>query len=760
MSFGCVRHLCALLGALSITLAMAAGPAQAQAVTLVPDQVPYVFGVWDPEPAGQPWHTYLDELTTPSTTTDFLYDTPPCSPSMLGSARSCGTDESQLDVRLSDLPAGSTGTFTVKASVWVAGEGYVTLRQWDGGLGTSSGGHDGKAASGHPQTLWAHHLTVAQVNNLVVRVREELNRSTTRVYAVRAEAYPIREDGPPEVDVTGTLAERDGGYVGAGVVALTATADDTVAGDPVVSGIRRIELSRDGGGTVIATAPCSSSGCPATFTHGFAVDTRTVPEGELTVRVHAFNDAGNVSDEALIFALVDKTPPSPPSRIALEDFDSAQGTATLDWVEGDDPDLVGGLPSAGTKYTEYRRQAADGSWGVWHRFENASDATIGALSNGERVTVEFRAIDAVGNYSSVVSAQLTASEDPPPSAQPRAPGTAADDPYCDESIDYTSNRLEDPDYHRFKPWRNVLGAQLRIACHPATPFAYAEIQGQFAYRAGQDENGPIYVRVGEPGTDVRKVRPGDTVKARGFNAVCEAQMAGRKEYVIFGRIRFSDLPPDEGFSPADTTEWFDFHTPLDEPSIRHCPPVSTLHRRQQAGWRYLLKYSAAYLSDPEKRTRESGGYWLGDALGDPPWTPPGVGPRQGWEAHHTVPQTQSGFDAFRALLFRVCVHPNSALNGVYLRARPLRRRNDDGSENDNYRQLREHDERLANRTYHPDTRRLTYLEELSTALRTQVQVEDQTCDSGGVGGRVDVVAKLSGFNTRLLNGMLLVDPPN
>jgi hypothetical protein len=51
-----------------------------------------------------------------------------------------------------------------------------------------------------------------------------------------------------------------------------------------------------------------------------------------------------------------------------------------------------------------------------------------------------------------------------------------------------------------------------------------------------------------------------------------------------------------------------------------------------------------------------------------------------------------------------------------------------------------------------------YYDELSTALRTQVEVEDQTCDSGGVGGHNDVVAELSIFNTRLVNGMYLGDP--
>ena len=582
--------------------------------------------------------------------------------------------------------------------------------------------------------------------------------------------YTTTEDIAPAADADGYFVEREGGYVGPGTHYIVAEGDDAANGRPV-SGIRRLEVIRNGALIASKEAPCSP-GCPGTFSWWFGIDTRIAAEGPLDLVVRAVDAVGN-SDERLISVILDKTVPSPPSRIALEGFNAAQGTATLDWIEGDDPDLPGEDPTAsGTESTDIRRQNANGTWGPWLRYRNVSDAKIYAVSEGQQLHFELRAVDAAGNISSTATARVTVVPDPPapsydPSEDPSAQGMDADFFCLEKEIDYSRRRVELPDHHRFKPYRDILGAQLRLGCRPELPpDLTAHIKGRFAYLAGEEDGEPYYVAVGEEANKYVGVKPGRTVKVRGFNAICEAQMAGLKEYVLFGQIRYGD-GPIEGLradaSAADWTEWFDWNTSLDKPAYHRCPRVSTLHGRQLAGWKFLTRYSVEYLTDENKTARRSPGHWLGDALGNPPWVPPGVTPRGGWQAHHIMPAGSKKVESYQALLYRACVHPNLARNGVYLRARPLRRTNTDGTPNRNYQRLeqydRENNKALAQRTYHGDTFRDSYYDNVKGALRAQERVEGQTCDSGGLGGHDDILNELSTLRNWLIGGMFLPPGP-
>jgi hypothetical protein len=230
-----------------------------------------------------------------------------------------------------------------------------------------------------------------------------------------------------------------------------------------------------------------------------------------------------------------------------------------------------------------------------------------------------------------------------------------------------------------------------------------------------------------------------------------------KAYVVYGRYRYTD---DFGAK----TDWYDFNTPVNDPRFERCPSAGLIHKRQLAGWSYLLSYSADYLTNANKRAAHGGTYWLRDALGGKPYYPAGT--KRPWDAHHIVPQRgrpRYAYDDVKALLFRACVHPNRAANGVYLRGSGLRRTRN-GTSNPNYRKLQQYDRdpdtALAERTYHGDTFRNVYSDELHTALHSQLPVEDQTCSSGGAGGHDDVLAELSVFKTRLINGMYLGRPMN
>jgi hypothetical protein len=186
-----------------------------------------------------------------------------------------------------------------------------------------------------------------------------------------------------------------------------------------------------------------------------------------------------------------------------------------------------------------------------------------------------------------------------------------------------------------------------------------------------------------------------------------------------------------------------------------------IHHRQLAGWRALTYYSDQYLTNggPRYRERHGGGYWLADALGDRPWVPDGVRPSDGWQAHHIVQRTTSRTQLARAMMFCDCVHPNSKHNGVYPRWIELGRTLN-GRKNPNYTKLDEydgdHDRALAPRTYHGDTFRWSYSDELNTAFQNFIEHEDpEPCGAEDLPVHDQVVSELSTFRNRLLDGMYL-----
>jgi hypothetical protein len=90
---------------------------------------------------------------------------------------------------------------------------------------------------------------------------------------------------------------------------------------------------------------------------------------------------------------------------------------------------------------------------------------------------------------------------------------------------------------------------------------------------------------------------------------------------------------------------------------------------------------------------------LGQQLADE-WAPPGTS--RPWAAHHITPHSEPKARTFRALLFRCRVHPNSYLNGIYLRGEGLRKVRH-GRRNAAYKELKAKRPDLAARTHHYDT---------------------------------------------------------
>ena len=545
----------------------------------------------------------------------------------------------------------------------------------------------------------------------------------------------LDDDLAPDAELSNTLAERQAGYVGAGIVGLDVLADDDPdAAGGTNAGVQSITLQRNG--TVLGTriANCATA-CPTTFSGHFEVDP---PEGENDFVVVTRDAARNEASDRLV-VLVDRTAPEAPQRVRLMDYDAAASTVTLDWIEGADPDLPGGEPGAGTKYTEYRRQAADGSWGEWHRFEDASEATLNGVRLGQVIDLELRAIDPVGNTSPVEAVEFTVQSEP----ETDSPGSAAIGPdSCTPRLDYARARNTDPDYHHFEEIRTVLGAQLQVYCiltDPISPTRSLEITAWLSYDTGQTENGaPVFKRVGIATPITVEPRNKHDVKVRGINADCEPQTGGTRHYIVTGTIKYIR---DRG---VDVTH--DFHTDIDSTAALTCPSAFLREQRRVAGWTFLKRYSADYNSNPAKRTRHDPSFWLGDALGDRPYNPPGTTPGRSWEAHHIVPVKLPAADPIKAMMFRCSVHPNARENGVYLRGIDVKRTRRDGSSNPRYEALKAHDAGLAARTYHGDTFRSIYISHLSAALHDSLALGER-CPSVRACQRMSWRHSRSGWST-------------
>jgi hypothetical protein len=216
----------------------------------------------------------------------------------------------------------------------------------------------------------------------------------------------------PYVVATGELYETD--YIGFGRHEVALSASDTGAG------VRRMWLEADGAQIAGRDAGCSArylpdgspwkSSCPAQSTAVFTLDGGALMEGARFVEALAIDRAANIGTAGGVTVLVDHTAPNPPEQFEALGFDAATQQAELLWDDGLDPDLADGNPGAGVETSAYRVQRGGGAWSDWHTTEDASVVLQDAYL-GERVRVQLRSIDGVGNESEAVEADVVVDRD-------------------------------------------------------------------------------------------------------------------------------------------------------------------------------------------------------------------------------------------------------------------------------------------------------------------------------------------------------------
>ena len=202
-------------------------------------------------------------------------------------------------------------------------------------------------------------------------------------------------------------------------------------------------------------------------------------------------------------------------------------------------------------------------------------------------------------------------------------------------------------------------------------------------------------------------------KIRGISDLCRPERGGSYRYRVKGNIKYRR----NGAVDYDR----DF---LTSTRVLQCPDFEERRAREVEGWRYLSRLDEVVTEvepkqgDPSAKLRKT--------LRDPPYKPPSAA-RRAWEAHHIVPANDGRAETVQALAFRCRLHPNSPLNGIYLRGRGLRR--DTQAWEDLHTDESAARRALADRTYHGSTFRDLYFTYLLDELGPFVAANRESCES-------------------------------
>jgi hypothetical protein len=175
------------------------------------------------------------------------------------------------------------------------------------------------------------------------------------------------------------------------------------------NGVNRAWLERTGVGEIATSATCTAGpgACPQDVEAATSVDTVPLSEGGYEFVAKAVGSAGQASDVETWQIYVDRTAPAAPAGFRIETYDGVNGTATLAWDEGADPDLPDGSDGAGAASYDYRYRIDAQTWSAWLSTENSS--AVVTVAPGSSLDVEGREVDGAGNTSAVGSASLAVS---------------------------------------------------------------------------------------------------------------------------------------------------------------------------------------------------------------------------------------------------------------------------------------------------------------------------------------------------------------
>lgn len=516
----------------------------------------------------------------------------------------------------------------------------------------------------------------------------------------------------PNADATGELVDASDFYA-----VLDSEQTVTLLGSDDRSGVRQLRLEVDGTMVASVNAPCDDgqlgNECPLQFAAEIEYDPSGLSPGEHTFMVVAVDDAGNIGSSEQWTVTVDRTGPSETDTlIAIHDV--AEDETWIEWSGDEDA-------TAGMGTWRYRYKRNTGNWSIY-RTVDEPHATLPGGDAGDEIRVQVTPTDRAGNSAdeSEVETEVISSEDlleDAPSARRSIPSLKdilGDGTSCTAEDSQTDLRLR-------SPYEIEATGQMNCSIVTGNPYLKAKLaRTSVTFKACPAYNNASLTCDKKYAITQRLKALGTTsFRSKGL-ALC---LAGTQPYrVYFHGDRF------------------------DQDRVRG--NTENISCDGAAAWRHLGKRDG----DP--------GRILGNNLpngynhpGDPsnPNDDQAIpangtsGPRRGWAAHHIIPHghTNTNIQKAQAAAFACNIRPNGAVNGVWLRDRPLKYSSDRSKP---YWNLTASQRR---RDYHPSVHTTKYFKAVSAAVG-QFMNPSGTCKPDGQSGIANVLR--SKFRVELRNG--------
>lgn len=460
-----------------------------------------------------------------------------------------------------------------------------------------------------------------------------------------------------------------------------------------------------------------------------------LPEGRIKARVVA-TSANGIERSATTDVVVDRSAPLATKGFKVES--KTLGTAHVSWDELRDSTLPDGTEGSGISKVTYRYRRADQAWSGW---QDGALTGFDAPSSQLGTAIQTRVDDAAGNTK--LSRGIL---------KPSTP-FATCNPYTEKA----TIRRQDASISQmrgFRSTRAVIDGEFRLVCQGE--FDRAEVKMNWVYNTGGDnwkndnKTPPMQATIhfddvdghDIPGLPVERQYPFKRTSPCPSGAADESDAGPTQggipyhNWAIKATIKLvRDNAKDRTIKITSDTS---------RPSHFECPNEGQRRAWRVAAFKQIANYSPVrdndrFYGDPSRVL----GIQLdhdGDDEDEIPLEIP-----FGWEAHHLVPvrdfsspnpgDDPTYADRLRDALFSCRIHPNSPVNGMWLRGRTLRRFHKGTDRyNENWLTLQALDKAdgttYAASTHHYDTRVASYLTKIEDkAIRPNAIPREGWCSA-------------------------------
>jgi fibronectin type 3 domain-containing protein len=394
-----------------------------------------------------------------------------------------------------------------------------------------------------------------------------------------------------------------------------------------------------------------------------------LPEGRIKARIVA-TSADGIERSATTDVVVDRSAPLAPRAVKIES--TTVGTGRITWDKLKDSVLPDGSEGSGVASLSYRYRKTDLSWSGWSAGE-LDGVSVPTDTVGD--TVETKVEDNAGNVKQT-KAKIAANY-----------GFVNCTPVIQQAIPRTEDATVD-DLRHFTPTRVVIDGEFVMACFGH--FDSVDFSMRWLYNTGGDHWQTDQTKSFKKTVHFDDVQGHDipglpTVRQYPFNRTspCPAGAADGDNGTPYHNwaIAFKATYHISGHRDVNK------HAIVDQRAPTHfeCPNEAQRRAWRVAAYKQVASYSPVldtptYYRDPSQALRQELAH---DGPDHPDHDAIPMPVSGGWAAHHIVPirdyqspdpaASPDYTDNLRQAMFACHIHPNSPVNGLYLRDRGLTR---------------------------------------------------------------------------------------